>query len=163
MGPFISPVLCLFSCFCFCLFILNFYCFFWLCWAFVAACGLLIVSLGLWCSRAQAQKLWPVGSRAQTLKLWHMGLVVPWCGVFPVERISPALAGGFFTIEPPGKFSLCFLRNCSFWSKSSDLCKLVFSVISLISSGSVVIIPVFSPDFGSLCIFGLVCQCYWSI
>ena len=39
-------------------------------------------------------------------------------GIFPdqgLNLVSPVLAGGFFTTEPPGKPSICFLKNCCYW------------------------------------------------
>ena len=104
--------------------------------------------------------MWAISSSSKTQGLQSTasvvvahGLSCPWCGVFPIERTSPALAGGFFTAGPPGKFSLSFLRNWSFWSKLPDLFKLVFSVISSISSGSVLIIPVSPPLILVVCVF----------
>ena len=37
--------------------------------------------------------------------LWHMGLAPKHMGSFEleIEPVSPALAGGFFTAEPPGR------------------------------------------------------------
>ena len=66
--------------------------------------------LSMWSTgpRAQAQQLWPVGSV----------LVVNWLGCSAVlgdlpdpgrEPVSPALAGGFFSTEPPGKPSFFLL------------------------------------------------------
>ena len=63
-------------------------------------------------SRAQViQELWVPGSRAQVIKeLWSraLGHRLSCCtarGIFPDQGLnpSPALAGGFFTTEPPGK------------------------------------------------------------
>ena len=53
-----------------------------------------------------AQYLQSPGSRAQALELWGTGLAAP--GQVDhlgtgLEPVSPALAGGFFTIEPLGK------------------------------------------------------------
>ena len=45
-------------------------------------------------------------SRAQAQELWCTGLVVPGLWDFSgsgIEPVSPALAGRFFTTEPPGK------------------------------------------------------------
>ena len=78
---------------------------FWLCWVFVAACGLSLVAASggyslLWCTgfslqwllllwstgsrhtgfsscSTRAQQLWLTGSRAEAQQLWHTGLVVP--------------------------------------------------------------------------------------
>ena len=61
------------------------------------------------------QQLWLPGSRAQAQYLWSMGLVAAqhvgssWTkGIKPV---SPALAGGFFTTEPPGKPSFSLKKH----------------------------------------------------
>ena len=43
-------------------------------------------------------------------ELWGLGLAAPWhVGSSRIESMSPALAGGFFTTEAPGKLSLYFL------------------------------------------------------
>ena len=47
-----------------------------------------------------------MGSRALAQELWHMGLVVPHTWDLPrpgMKPVSPALAGGLFTIELPRK------------------------------------------------------------
>ena len=53
------------------------------------------------------QSLHLLGSRAQTQSLCHKGLVAAWhlCHLpgSGREHVSPALAGRFFTTEPPGK------------------------------------------------------------
>ena len=82
------------------------YLYFWLCWVFIAACGLSLVAasrgysslqcagfslqwlLLLWSTGSRrtgfsscgtrAQQLWLMGSRAQAQKLWRTGLVAPW-------------------------------------------------------------------------------------
>ena len=89
-------------------FLKTFYLFiyFWLCWVFIAACGLSLVAASggyssLWCmgfsfwwllllwstgSRHMgfsscgtwAQQLWLTGSRVQAQQLWCTGLVAPW-------------------------------------------------------------------------------------
>ena len=52
------------------------------------------------------QQLQLLGSRAQAQELYHTSLVAPgtWDPPGPgIEPASLALAGGFFTTEPPGK------------------------------------------------------------
>ena len=68
---------------------------FWLCWAFVAALGLLSVAeQELWST--QASVLVVCGLRCPEA----CGISVPWSGIKPA---SPALHGGSLTTEPPGK------------------------------------------------------------
>ena len=53
-----------------------------------------------------AQLPWFSGSKAQAQQLWPMGLVAPQHVGSSWTRdwtLSPTLAGGFFTTEPPGK------------------------------------------------------------
>ena len=107
----------------------------WLCWVFVAtqffsSCGKqgLLSSCGAWafycsgisCCRTQTlehegficfssqaleRRLRSCGARASLLcGMWDL----PRPGIKPV---SPALASGFFTTEPPRKPSLCILKN----------------------------------------------------
>ena len=71
---------------------------------------LLLQSSGSRASRLQQLPL--VGSRPQAQQLWLMGLVALWhVGSFQNrdQTMSPALAGGFFTTEPPEKFPLWVL------------------------------------------------------
>ena len=58
------------------------------------------------CSTGLSSLRFP-GSRAQAQLLRHMDLVAPrLVGSSRIrEPMSPALAGGFFTIEPPGKLN----------------------------------------------------------
>ena len=101
--------------------------FFWLCWVFIAACGLsLVVTSGgyssLWCAGFSLQwllLLWSTGSRcagfsscgSRVLKrrLSSLGTQAQMlCGMWDLpgpglEPVSPALAGGFLTTVPPGK------------------------------------------------------------
>ena len=52
------------------------------------------------------RELWLPGAEAQAQLLWHMSLVPQIRGIFPDQGwnpCTPALAGGFFTTEPPGK------------------------------------------------------------
>ena len=86
-------------------FLIHLFIYFWLCWDFVAACGLSLVAtsggysswqcvgfslkwlLLLWSTGSRhvgfsscgtwAQQLWLVGSRAQAQQLWRTGLVAP--------------------------------------------------------------------------------------
>ena len=54
----------------------------------------------------RAQQLWLAGSRVQAQQLWRTGSVAPGMWDLPgpgVEPVSPALAGRFLTIAPPGK------------------------------------------------------------
>ena len=66
----------------------------WLCWVFVAMCGLalVLVSGGYSCFGAWAEQLWDVGSVAS----WYLlgsGM----------EPVSPASQGGFLTTGEPVK------------------------------------------------------------
>ena len=109
------------------IFFLNLFIYFWLCWIFIAACGLcLVVASGgyslLRCtgfslqwllllrstgsrsmgfsscgSQALEQRLSSCGARALLLRSMWD---LPGPGLEPV---SPALAGGFLTTAPPGK------------------------------------------------------------
>ena len=66
----------------------------------VAECGL----QGTWASVVAACRLSSCGSRALKHKLDSCGVEA--CGIFPDQGsnlYSPALAGRFFTTEPPGK------------------------------------------------------------
>ena len=111
----------------------------WLCWVFVAAWafqGLLSSCTGfsLWrllllhstgsrqasfssCS-TWAQELQLISSRVLAQYLWHGGSSAPW----PVEifldqgsnPVSPALAGRFFTTQPPRKSCTVFFNQCLF-------------------------------------------------
>ena len=106
--------------------------FFWLCWVFIAVCGLsLVVASGSYSSLRYtgfslqwllllqsmgsrcvvfsscgmwAQQLWCMGSRMQSQQLWHAGLLVDlWYLPGPgIEPMSPALAGGFLTTVHQG-------------------------------------------------------------
>ena len=95
--------------------------YFWLCWVFIAVWAF----LQLWQAGATSSFFVrpfycggsPCGTQAvgaqasvavgsQVPQLWHMGLVL--CGMWDLPRpgmepMSPALAGGFFTTESPGK------------------------------------------------------------
>ena len=108
-------------------FLINLFIYFWLHWVFVAACGISLVAASggysllqctgislLWLlllrstgsrgvgfsscgSRALERRLSSCGSQAQLLRgMWDL----PGPGLEPV---SPAVAGGFLTTEPPGK------------------------------------------------------------
>ena len=89
----------------------------WLRWVGTALCLWYVASLcsGFSCCGARALRnlgLRSCGSLAQ--QLWHMGLVAwgTWDRPGPgVELVSPALASGFFTTEPPGKPYLRFLSG----------------------------------------------------
>ena len=61
----------------------------------------------------QAQQLWLVGSKAQAQQLWLTGLVAPrqvGSSQTRAQTRVPALAGGFLTTVPPGKFLSFFLN-----------------------------------------------------
>ena len=73
------------------------YIYFWLCWVFVAVWGLLFS-----CSESMAQ----YGLSCSTA-----GGIIAGPRIKPV---SPALAGGFFTTEPPGNAPI------SFWNKTNN-------------------------------------------
>ena len=65
--------------------------------------------------RAPGPQYMHVGSGADVPRLSSCGLGLSCsvaCGIVPVQASnpSPALAGGFFTTEPPGKSSFCFLK-----------------------------------------------------
>ena len=69
------------------------------------------------------QQLWPAGSRAQAQQLWCTGPAAPhtWDPPGPgPEPVSPALAGGFPTIAPPGKPPE--LKSCSLRSSITPTC-----------------------------------------
>ena len=62
----------------------------------------------------QAHEMWLLGSRTQAHELWHTDLVAlhPGGSSRPgIEPMSPALAGRFFTTEPPGKPFLRFVSH----------------------------------------------------
>ena len=96
--------------------------------------ALVVVACGL-------QKLWLLGSRAQTQYLWCTDLVARGMWDFPspgIKSVSPALAGGFFTTEPPGKPCILFSQHSWFVDGSFScfprtffkLIKAIFSIIS---------------------------------
>ena len=94
--------------------------YFWLRWDFIATLGLshivvgrLLIAVaspvaeqgsrqtGFSCCGARAQQFQLMGSRAHDQQLWCTGMWdLPGSGIEPV---SPALVGGFFITEPPGK------------------------------------------------------------
>ena len=99
------------------LFKICFLIYFWLRWVFLAAHGLSLIAvtggcsslqcagfsccgawvLGVWASVVVARGLSSCGAQASLLRgMWDL----PQPGIEPV---SPALAGGFLTTEPPGK------------------------------------------------------------
>ena len=82
--------------------------------------GPVVVAPGL---RARAQQLWPVGG------MWGL----PGSGIKPV---SPALAGGFFTTESPGKsydiFFFNFQSALTIWQRFRKLCSSGFICMSSI-------------------------------
>ena len=68
--------------------------------------------------------LWQAG----TTLLWHMGLVALQRGDLPepgIKTVSPALAGRFFTTEPPGK-----LLADSFLISKRKVDRIYYSVFS---------------------------------
>ena len=78
--------------------------------------GLLPVAASLLCSKcwsAQPQQLRLLGSRAQAQCLWHAVCCSKARGIFRIriEPGSPALAGRFFSTEPPGKRLLLFINE----------------------------------------------------
>ena len=90
-----------------------FFLYFWLCWVFVAVCGFSLAAV-LRLLIAVASRCWPQALR-------HMGfgscgaqaslLCCMWNLPGPeTESVSPALAGKFLTIGPPGKSSFFFLK-----------------------------------------------------
>ena len=80
-------------------------------YSLVAMCGLLVVARRLsraWASVAAAPGLGSCGSRAPEHRLGSWGaqasvLHGTWGLAVPGVEPTPALAGRFFTIEPPGK------------------------------------------------------------
>ena len=121
---------------CFFFFLINLFYFiqFWLCWVFVAVCGLSLVaasggSSSLWCAGFSLQRPFLLrstgsrragfsscGSRALEHRLSSCGV---WAQLLRgmqdppgpgLEPVSPALAGGFSTTAPPGKPSICFFN-----------------------------------------------------
>ena len=105
---------------------------------FVVVHGLLIAvasrcgarALGTWASVVAAHGLSSCGSRALECRLSSFGAQVQllrsmWDLPRPgLEPVSPALAGGFLTTEPPGKPQQIYLlsaRHCSgLWGFSRD-------------------------------------------
>ena len=118
------------------IFVINFFFFnlsfglfiyFWLCWIFVAACGLSLVAasgahsslrcagfslrwlLLLWSTGSRRAGFSSCGSQALERRLsscgaWAQLLRGMWDLPGPgLEPVSPALAGGFLTTAPPGK------------------------------------------------------------
>ena len=90
------------------LFILFIY--FWLCWVFVAACSLLIAVASLVVEHGPRHTGFSsCGSQALENRLsscWARAWLVRSMWDLPkpgIELMSPALAGGFLTTEPPGK------------------------------------------------------------
>ena len=107
--------------------------------------------------------LWSTGSRVwglQQLRSWALEHRLNSCGLWAqllrgiwglprsvIKPISPALAGGFYTIEPPGKLqSLISLpnkwqerRTCTFKRNVKDIpgTSLVFQWLSLCASSAV--------------------------
>ena len=102
--------------------------YFWLCWVFVAACGLSLVAvsrgysslqcaglslqsraLGTWALAVEAHGLSSCGSLALEHRLSSCGsraylLHCMWdLPRLGIEPVSPALVGGFLTTAPPGK------------------------------------------------------------
>ena len=101
----------------------NFYLFFWLCWVFIAACRLYLVVVSRDYSSCDAQAshcggfscvAWSLeprqsscGAQAQLpCSMWNL----PGPGVNPM---SSALAAGFLTTGPPGKFSMFDFESLS--------------------------------------------------
>ena len=98
---------------------LKFFFNFWLCWLFAATQAFLSLQrVGLLSSCTAQASHWGglscgaralglLGSRAglqsQAQQLWCTSLVVRGTWDLPGQGITPALAGGFFTTEPPGK------------------------------------------------------------
>ena len=104
----------------------NLFIYFWLCWVFVAVCGLSLVVTSRGYSSLQCMGFslrWLLllrstgsrpagfsscGLRAPERRLSSCGLVAPQHGMWDLPRpglepVSPALAGGFLTTVPPGK------------------------------------------------------------
>ena len=71
--------------------------YFWLCWVFVATCGLLS-SCGAWAPELEGSVVAACGLSCPAA----CGILVPWPGIEPA---SP-LEGGFLTTGPPGKSPL---------------------------------------------------------
>ena len=90
--------------------------------------ALVVVACGL-------QKLWLLGSRAQTQYLWCMDLVACDMWDFPspgIKSVSPALVGGFFTTEPPGKPCILFSQHSWFVDGSfSFFPRIFFKLLNL--------------------------------
>ena len=84
--------------------------------------GLLIVAASLTAERGLSDRLTSVAvacelsscssQAAQARWVWHMGLAALWPVGFlrsGIEPVTPALTGGFFTTEPPGKPGMSLL------------------------------------------------------
>ena len=76
--------------------------YFWLCWVFIAACGLSLVEVSRGCSLVAMSRLLPL---VASLVAEHR---LSSCGAWDLPRAriepgSPALAGRLLTTGPPGK------------------------------------------------------------
>ena len=96
--------------------------YFWLCWVFVAPCGLSLVAASrgylLRCEGFLLQ--WLLLLQSTGSRVHGLGSCSTWaqllCGMWDlpgsgIEPVSPALAGGFFTTKPPGKPLRAFQRE----------------------------------------------------
>ena len=106
-------------------FLFKLFVYFWFCWVFIATFGLSLVAVSrsyssLWCTAFSfwwLLLLWSTDSRhfhfsSHSTGAQRIGSVVgahglscfAACGIFLVQgsNLSPALAGGFLTTEPPG-------------------------------------------------------------
>ena len=85
----------------------------------VVVCGLLIAGA----SRCRAQAVGCSGFTSCSSQAQQLCCTGPHCALLlcdtwdlpglEIKPMSPALAGGFFTIEPPGKPHVCFLKPTS--------------------------------------------------
>ena len=103
----------------------NLLIYFWLCWLSVSVCGLSPVAADrgyspvevLGFSLRRRLSLWSPGPGLHGLQDYsHGGQVQLLCGMWPLPRpgikpMSPVLAGGFLTSEPPGKSNSKYFKS----------------------------------------------------
>ena len=106
---------------------------------FLSLCDKRGATLSLWSMGSRAcrfQQLCLLGSRVWVQELWCTGTVPPWhveSSQTGIKPVSPALAGGFFTTEPPWNPPLQLLDHPTFIS---------FAAIHWPSSQSPCLVPV---------------------
>ena len=88
----------------------------WVHWVFVAACrpSLVVMSQGYFCVKVVSHVVKHMGSRVHSLSSCGPRAELP-CSMWDLPRPGiepkfPALAGGFLTTGPPGKFPFSLLK-----------------------------------------------------